>query len=80
MDVDQVIDALEDRNNTTSHLQLFQIIQQAEAGDSDADLAVREIAIEYLSRRKEMPTSLAAFVQRVLLWRTEKVISSPTSP
>jgi hypothetical protein len=72
MEIDQVIDALEDQNNTISHLRLFQIIQQAEAGDRDADFAVRELAIEYLSRRKEMPTSLAAFVQRVLLQALHK--------
>jgi hypothetical protein len=45
----------------------MQIIAAAEAGHQDADLALRELAAEYISRREEMPTELANYVQRALL-------------
>ena len=45
----------------------MQVIAAAEAGHQDADLALRELAAEYLSSREEMPTELAAYVQRALL-------------
>jgi hypothetical protein len=45
----------------------MQVIEAAEAGHQDADLALRELAAEYLSRREEMPTELANYVQRALL-------------
>jgi hypothetical protein len=45
----------------------MQVIAAAEAGHQDADLALRELAAEYISRREEMPTELANYVQRALL-------------
>jgi hypothetical protein len=48
-------------------IQRMRIIAAAEAGNRDADLALRELATEYISRRQEMPTELANYVQRALL-------------
>jgi hypothetical protein len=45
----------------------MQVIAAAEAGHQDADLALRELAAEHISRREEMPTELANYVQRALL-------------
>lgn len=45
----------------------MQVIAAAESGHQDADLALRELAAEYLSRHEEMPTELASYVQRALL-------------
>src|SRR5262249_5348731 len=45
----------------------MQVIAAAEAGHQDADLGLREVAAEYISRREEMPTELANYVQRALL-------------
>src|SRR5262249_55400075 len=45
----------------------MQVIATAEAGHQDADLALRELAAEYISRREEMPTELANYVQRALM-------------
>ena len=45
----------------------IKVIAAAEAGHQDADLALREFAAECISRRQEMPTELAAFVQKALL-------------
>ena len=45
----------------------MQVIAAAEAGHQDADLALRELAAEYISRREEMSTELANYVQRALL-------------
>jgi hypothetical protein len=45
----------------------MQVIAAAEAGNRDADLALRELATEYISRRVEMPTELANYVQRALM-------------
>jgi hypothetical protein len=45
----------------------MQVIAAAEAGHRDADLALREVAAEYISRRQEMPTEVANYVQRALV-------------
>jgi hypothetical protein len=45
----------------------MQVIAAAEAGHRDADLALREVAVEYISRRQEMPTEIANYVQRALV-------------
>jgi hypothetical protein len=45
----------------------MQIIAAAEAGHQDADLALRELAAEYIDHREEMPTALTNYVQRALL-------------
>ena len=45
---------------------LMRVIAAAEA-DRDADLALREMAAEYISRREEMPTELANYAQRALM-------------
>jgi hypothetical protein len=45
----------------------MQVIAAAEAGHQDADLALRELAAEYIDRREEMPTALANHVQRALV-------------
>jgi hypothetical protein len=45
----------------------MKVIEAAEAGCEDADLALRELAAELISRHEEMPTELAAFVQRALV-------------
>ena len=45
----------------------MQVIAAAEAGNRDADLVLREFAIEYLSRGEAMPTEIANYVQRALL-------------
>ena len=45
----------------------MQVIAAAEAGHQDADLALRELAAEHISRREEMPTELANYVQRALV-------------
>lgn len=45
----------------------MRVIAAAEAGHRDADLALRALAAEYISRREEMPTELANYVQRALL-------------
>jgi hypothetical protein len=47
--------------------QTMQVIDMAEGGHQDADLALRELAAEYISRHQELPTELANFVQRALL-------------
>jgi hypothetical protein len=46
---------------------MMQVVAAAEAGHQDADLALRELAAEYVSRREEMPAELANYVQRALL-------------
>jgi hypothetical protein len=43
------------------------VIASAEAGNRDADLALREMAAEYISRQEEMPTELANYAQRALM-------------
>jgi hypothetical protein len=43
------------------------VIGWARAGHEDADRALRELAVEMISRRQEMPTELAAFVQEALV-------------
>jgi hypothetical protein len=45
----------------------MRVIAASEAGDRDADLALREMAAEYISRREEMPTELANYAQRALM-------------
>jgi hypothetical protein len=45
----------------------MQVIAAAEAGHQDADMALREAAAEYISRREEMPTEIANYVQRALV-------------
>ena len=44
----------------------MKVIEYAEAGHQDADRALRELAIEMIGRREEMPTELANYVQRAL--------------
>ena len=41
----------------------MQVIEAAEGGNEDADQALREFAIEYLSRGEPMPTEIANYVQ-----------------
>jgi hypothetical protein len=45
----------------------MQVIAAAEGGNVEADWALRELATEYISRREEMPTEVANYVQRALL-------------
>ncbi len=45
----------------------MRVIAAAEAGHQDADMALREVAAEYIDRREEMPTALANYVQRALV-------------
>jgi hypothetical protein len=45
----------------------MRVIAAAEAGHQDADMALREAAAEYISRREEMPTEIANYVQRALV-------------
>jgi hypothetical protein len=45
----------------------MQVIAAAEAGHQDADMALREVAAEYIDRREEMPTEVANYVQRALV-------------
>jgi hypothetical protein len=45
----------------------MQVIAAAEAGHQDADLALRALATEYISRDERMPTELANYVQRALM-------------
>ena len=59
-------DRIRDRLLRQEAVPRMQVIAAAEGGNLDADLAVRELATEYISRREEMPTELANFVQRAL--------------
>ena len=52
------------RHNVIDRLRL---IQAAEVGHEDIDSALRQLVAEYISRREEMPTELAAFAQRAML-------------
>ena len=45
----------------------MQVIAAAEAGHQDADMALRELAAQYISQRTQMPTELANYVQCALL-------------
>jgi hypothetical protein len=45
----------------------MQVIAAADSGHQDADLALRELAAEHISRHEEMPTELGNYVQRALL-------------
>jgi hypothetical protein len=56
----------------------MRVIAAAEAGHQDADMALREAAAEYISRREEMPTEIANYVQRALVIRTRPGATSPT--
>jgi hypothetical protein len=53
---------------TNGTLPCMQVIAAAESGQPDADAALRVIAAEYLGRREGMPTELANYVQRVLVF------------
>jgi hypothetical protein len=48
-------------------LPTMQVIAAADAGHQDADMALREIAAEYIDCGEVMPTALANYVQRALV-------------
>jgi hypothetical protein len=50
-----------------STIQTMQVIAAARAGHQDADIALRELAIETLDRGEPLPTALGAYVQEALL-------------
>lgn len=56
--------SLREKLKAADKIARMDVIKAAEAGDRDADYAMRELAIEYLDRRESMP---AAFAQRALL-------------
>jgi hypothetical protein len=45
----------------------MQVIAAARAGHQDADLALRELAVETLDRGEPLPTALGAYVQEALI-------------